>query len=860
MKIFGIEFGNKTEVVQDQIPEVKAVVPNKIKPAKIPRIPDPVLKYNTQRTIGRGSFQAAEYNLAEIGRIEDTDSYVAEAFGKKSALMFKEGWDLVGKNPRTIRYVKERFAQISRASGMPTNELFRTLGNSLVRKSNAFVIKRRKTEASGGRERTLPGSNTTLKPVAAYFPAPAETMEYALSNKRISQWRQIMPDGHMGNDQKYHPRDVIHMYYRKKDGFVFGTPTLIPVIDDIRALRKIEENIELLVYQHLFPLFQYKVGTENEPAGVDETGRREIDVVRTEIQYMPTEGGIVTPHRHEITAIGAEGRAIRAEGYLDHFKKRVFSGLGVSAVDMGEGETANRATADNMSRNLVDAVKDFQQQMENFINEHIVTELLLESTFGDDVLDEENIVRMKFKEIDIDAQIKRETHAADQFNKDIITWDEARMRMGHEPIPMPTPDEVQAGTDNAEQYPEWHKTRWKLFELPKLLIQSIDEPYSPLAQSIARDNSLPTTSSDVEEAGRMQTEREKELERERTAGKIEVEKNRPKTVSPATKKDGFIHETYLETKSSILELVASTGTLDHDWVASLIRTQLTTTVDRLVAAQIVSFRRGYIRHGDQFNPNFLKAVASARSKFDSRANRFITKLANNVVSSLKRNTKDIDNINEVIAKTRAVFDSAEFRTKFIEDVELRKAETFGEAVAQKLLGKKQLQTIGDTDACDNCQSFSKKIVDLGLLTIDDVPPHHAGCKCNIQFDPGIDSVKINDNTEGLGGTKTTTMEQPVEGDIKEGEFAACPECGKTAVRTKNTPDMFNCKACGHSFQKITEKNAETEDAHKRKKQSKRAAHLKCMQRTKSRLRARHPDWDEDEIENQAEASCEHHLE
>ena len=815
MKIFGIEFGSKAEpveevvedavseeIIQDQIPEVQAVIPNKIKPAKIPRIPDPVLKYNTQRTIGRGSFQAAEYNLAEMGRIEDTDSYVAEAFGKKSALMFKEGWDLVGKNPRTIRYVKERFLQISRASGMSTNELFRTLGNSLVRKSNAFVIKRRKTEASGGRERTVPGSSVRLKPVAGYFPAPAETMEYALANKRISQWRQIMPDGHMGNDQKYNPRDVVHMYYRKKDGFVFGTPTLIPVIDDVRALRKIEENIELLVYQHLFPLFQYKVGSETEPAGVTETGEREIDVVRREIQYMPTEGGIVTPHRHEITAIGAEGRAIRAEGYLDHFKKRVFSGLGVSAVDMGEGETANRATADNMSRNLIDAVKDFQQQMENFVNEHMINELLLESTFGDDVLDEENIVRMRFKEIDIDAQIKKETHAADQFNKDIVTWDEARMRMGLEPIPMPTPDEVQAGTDGAEAYPEWHKTRWKLFELPKLLIQAIDEPFSPIAQSVARDNSLPTTSGDVEEAGSRQIEREKELERERTAGKIEVEKSKPRPAPTAKKKDGFIHETYLETKSSVVDIIATSGTVDHDWIASLIRTQLTTTIDRLVATQLVAFRQGFIRHADQFDPNFLKAVASARNKFTSRANRFITKLANNVVSSLKRNTKNLDDINEIITKTRAVFDSTEFRTKFIEDVEIRKATALGEAIAQRLLGKQQLQSVASAEACDTCQSFGKKIIDLGLLTIDDVPPHHASCQCKMTFDPGIDSVKINDNTVGLGGTKTTTMEEPVEGDIKEGEFTACPECGKTAVRTKNTADIFNCKACGHSFQKV----------------------------------------------------------
>jgi len=73
------------------------------------------------------------------------------------------------------------------------------------------------------------------------------------------------------------------------------------------------------------------------PAGMMENGEREIDVVRREIELMPSEGGIVTPERHEVNFVGSEGRALRAEGYLSHFKQRVFSGLGMSGVDFGEG-------------------------------------------------------------------------------------------------------------------------------------------------------------------------------------------------------------------------------------------------------------------------------------------------------------------------------------------------------------------------------------------------------------------------------------------------------------------------------------------------------------------------------------------
>ena len=166
-----------------------------------------------------------------------------------------------------------------------------------------------------------------------------------------------------------------------------------------------------------------------------------------------------------------------------------------------------------MSRNLIDGVKDFQQVMETFVNEEIINELLLESTFGDDVLNDENIVYLKFKEIDVDAQIKREAHYADQFAKDVISHDEARRGSGYEPLEIPTREEMDAQTDTAEQYPEWHRMRWKMFEEPKLLIQALDEAWSPLAKTVARSTATETTQGDLDEAGQEKLAAEKEMEK-----------------------------------------------------------------------------------------------------------------------------------------------------------------------------------------------------------------------------------------------------------------------------------------------------------------------------------------------------------
>ena len=662
----------------------------------------------------RSTFHLAEYDLAEIGRVEDVESFVRQAFDKKVALMFKEGWDLVGKNPKHIRYIQTRFEQIAQASSLSTQALFRSIGSSLIRKSNCFLVKVRKVEASGGKVRVASGKQKTpLLPVAAYFVAPAETIEYKVAGNSVGKWRQRMPDG---AKKEYSIRDVVHFYMDKKEGFVFGTPSIVPVLDDIRALRKIEENIELLIYQHLFPLFQYKVGTENAPAGITEAGQREIDVVRQEIQFMPSEGGIVTPERHEISTIGVEGRALRAEAYLEYFKKRVIGGLGISGVDLGEGSTSNRATADNMSRNLIDSVKNVQQIMESFVNQYIINELLLESTFGDEVLDEENIVKLKFKEIDIDAQIKKETHLADQFNKDLITHDEGRRRMGYEPLIIPTPEEIESGNDMAENYPEWNKTRWKMFEMPKLLIQALDEPYSPIARALAKDTSISMTSGDFSESSNEQQSRELEL--------VKAKKPDPK---PVVKKDGYLTNTFAQTRQDVLYRISAKNKLEQDWIATLIRSELLTGVQALLSEQILAYRNGYSKYASAYDPQFIQGTIVARKLFRDRLERYIYRLTEEVISSLKRNITNDNSSEQIATQVRAVFDSFEFRARFIEDVEIRKASNFGEVIAQKDTGVESLFVYSDTGTCEMGGALEGKEILLKDITLEEVPPFHAKC-------------------------------------------------------------------------------------------------------------------------------------
>lgn len=1080
MKFFGITIGESKKftplttnaqslLYRDEAPTIRPEirglsVPENKKPANIAPVKSTTLSY---ATLGgqRGTFHESDYDMALINRIEDTDSYVHQAFIKKTGLMFKEGYEFVGADPKTIQYVKLRLAQIARATNIPTQELLRSVGQSLIKKSNAFLVKVRKESASGGKIRTLPGSGKELEPIAGYFIAPAETMKYEADRYgKITKWKQELPDG---TYKFFSPDDVVHLYFNKKEGFIFGTPTIIPVIDDIRSLRKIEENIELLIYQHLFPLFHYKVGTDQFPATIDENGNNEIDVAKHEIRLMPSEGGVVTSHRHQIELIGAENRSLRAEGYLEHYKKRVFSGLGISAIDMGEGEcysadtqtltengwkfhwqidherekiatfnphtrkiefhlanykfesnysgkmihfsngeeldilvtphhdmwaqsviapvgawnkvqakdfltkpnmrgqllltapveeqdsfgiipqdkieawsslvgwlivggslnsdtgniditiydklikgehplikafdeleipyafekgstflkrkykfsfkadvfegefkryltkdhkslisaftelpiaarqlaiqqlmnaggyskgtkwikhygsarhwwyvsnddnildlvqtlclsagylaviktgfkhnqpikyvnirmmlkksmisfiersnveevdyngaiycynvpnhlfltrrngrvgingnTANRGTADNMSRNLVDSVKDIQRTVEAQFSEFIINELLLESTYGPDVLNEESRVILKFKEIDLDYQIKKEAHYADQFAKNVISQHEARIGMGRQPMRIPSTEEIESSDNLQDQYPEWYGTFFKLIDEPKALIQAMDEPYSAAAKTLAANNSSNMTSGTLEEASSESLDRDLKIEKEKA--KI-AKANKPKPV--ARKRDSFLSKKYEALEFEAIGQI-NNNTYSFDWLKQLAFITEGEMIKDLKSKTMSAFINGYRSISINSNAQ-INATIRNRGKIEERVNFYVNRLIRNTLNAIERQNIDSLGKDVRIQKIKAAFEALKYRNDFIENTEIEKAFNLGKLEAAKDNGATKYTLEIDSNSCEMCKNAALKDYSLSEpLDLEDIPPLHPHSRSKIKI-------------------------------------------------------------------------------------------------------------------------------
>lgn len=681
--------------------------PNTLKPVAVQ---NPGIIYNSISPPNkrRGLFDCPEYDLYEISKIGDVDSYVHQAFKKKVGLFLKEGFDYVGANKQIVRYIKMRLQQIAIASNIGHNELIRRCATQFIKKSNAFLIKVRDTEASGGAVR-IDINGKTLNPVAGYFPVPPETMEVDMDiSGRPTRWRQKMPNGIL---KEFAPEDVVHFTFDRKEGLMFGTPILTPVVDDIRALRKIEENIELLIYKHLFPMFQYIVGTETSPAHISEDGISEIEIAKREIQFMPTEGGIVTPERHEIKMIGAESRALRAEAYLEHFKRRVFSGLGMSAVDFGEGDTSNKSTSDNMSRALIDDVKDIQDSFEAQFNHYIIGELLLESTFKDDLFSDENRVDLVFREIDIDKQIKVETHAADLFAKNATSWDELREAIGRDPIPVPDDPEDQ----DIAKYPEWHKTFWKLFNEPeKYILSSKGDLYSAATIAAANHPSTSLTPSAV-------TEQQGKQEQANINLAVEKEKAKPRPI--VRKKDNFLLNEYL----SMRELVEGSSFKDFDYIGKKIKL----ISERMSNLLKTNMNTAFLHGLGPIENNLLVKVSIVRREIEKRSSILMNRLATDIFNSLKRKIDTIP-VDDKISTIRMIFDAFKYRTDFITETEVARARNLGRIIKFVNQGAIKGKLITTDETCSMCVRHSENLLSLDTVSLSDIPPHHNGCKCGLQ--------------------------------------------------------------------------------------------------------------------------------
>jgi hypothetical protein len=387
---------------------------SKFKPYKIK---DPAFGFMSNSANLGSRFEEPEYNFWEYGRIYDTESIFTMSIRKKHNLLTANQVSVFCKDKKLEKRAMDELSKLEINTGRSTESLVSEIALNLLMFHNVYIAKVYRMGPDGKRI------------IAGAFALPTETMQLKYDDRgRVKEYRQYLS---MNKYVEYYPSEIWHLTYMKRTGFVIAQPPLEPVKDDIIALRRIEESVENLIYKALFPIMHVTVGTEDHPAKKLKDGTSEVELAKQYLRELDDGGGLVTSERVSISVIGSESMALRVETYLQYFKNRVYTGIGISPADLGEADATGRATGEILSKNLIDSVGSYRRTIIHFFEDTLLKELLEQSgKYVHYSLKKEDRVQMQFEVEDNDSKIKDESHSVNLYTQKVLTQEEMRTRIG----------------------------------------------------------------------------------------------------------------------------------------------------------------------------------------------------------------------------------------------------------------------------------------------------------------------------------------------------------------------------------------------------------------------------------------------
>jgi hypothetical protein len=644
-----------------------------------------------------GDFTSSSYDLSEIKDAIAADSYIKLAITKYSQLVFKAGYNIVSQNDAAAEYIRSRFRMMGFMTGTPMDVVLQQVADDLVSYSNAFLVKSRvdMTNIGGLQAKGI----LDTKPVGGYFRVDPSTVQIKTDKTgTIKQYQQQSGQ----NTTKFKPTDVIHIYMDKQGGELFGTPRIVAAMEDVKLLRKIEGNVLTLIYRFAIPLYQMKIGLPE--AGFMATDQ-EITDAKNEVEKLASDGILVTNERTEFDAIGAEGTALDATGYLNYFEKRVFAALNMSEAMMGRGGA--KQDADSMEQQIHDSVKYFQRTLEIFIEEKLINELLLEGGYNP-IMNEQDIVQFQFEEIDLDTKVKMESHAMNQFQGNAIPFEEMRTQLGQRA------DNV----DESRLYDNMIKQPNALALVNAKLSQSgtgsasANTGTSGPSKTKTTNGTIKNTMQPRNQHGTTTANiKESFLDLKESSTQSNIDKYKKNFPS--------VFKKYTTTRNDVCE---------HGVKAYVALPLARDSIVKELKSQVAFEAQGGIQ----------KALKDSGKKPDA-LRKVSLKLINDKIETVTTNMfKDIRkrlNTAKTYEDREAAFNAVEYRMRFLCEEIISKARWFGYVKACSQLGIDQVYVnFGKSD--DN--ETHDAIVHTNKFSLDDIPAFHAYCTCKIGLEKAGD--------------------------------------------------------------------------------------------------------------------------
>ena len=375
--------------------------------------------YKSQSNKRNVDFVSPDYDLDMVSHVIQIDGIVNRSISVFAEQIMKNGFEYHSKNDKVQEHLKRRITEIENFTNISFNELMTDVSRQLVSYANCYIIKVRQNDTSKyGKPYTLYGKNQ--KPIVGFFIAEATTMRVGVNaTGQVVEYKQTVG----GASKTWDARDVIHFTYNKIPGTFTGKTPILTILDDVRALRKLEEEVEILGFQYSIPLYLYKVGNKDIPAAPGE-----IAEAAAHVNNMPAYGMLVVPGHHTIEVPSNSNTPVDIMQFIQHFKSRIYSGIGVSSVAMGEAGTSNRNTSEVLDGSLQNITKSYQNILKYTTQLEILREFLLDGGF--DPLIEQ--YEFNFPEIDLENQIKKENNIIQKWQNNLISREEARLELDYD--------------------------------------------------------------------------------------------------------------------------------------------------------------------------------------------------------------------------------------------------------------------------------------------------------------------------------------------------------------------------------------------------------------------------------------------
>jgi hypothetical protein len=383
-----------------------------------------------------------------IEKAIQSEPYLKRAINRFVEMIWKNGYSFVGDNKEAIDYINRRLDEMAFISGVPTITLFEDITRELISYGNVFVQKMRSTKSSTGKSVTL--FEKILQPIAMLRILKTRNVAIVADNTEdIAKYIYKTPN-YLGDRfknkfgivnynfsyLKYEEEllsipteDIVHFYSEKSAGEYFGNPHILGVLDDVKCLRRMEESVESLVFQHSIPMLHVIVGDEKTGSTASE-----VNEAATLFANMLSEGMVATSHRYKIESVSTKQATLDVIPYLEYFKLRILTGMGQSLISIGESGQSSRATAQVLNEAVIGMAKRYQRIICEFIEQYIINEILAEGGYKTFIT--KNKIDLYIPELDDDRKTKFDNVTIQLYSAGIITIDEARIRLGIPTLPM----------------------------------------------------------------------------------------------------------------------------------------------------------------------------------------------------------------------------------------------------------------------------------------------------------------------------------------------------------------------------------------------------------------------------------------